>query len=175
MKIKLILSGVTLTTLLSANMNNLNSFESDFKQSITNDQNSSIEYDGKISALRDDNVALWEYNSPVSKKIYYYDGRLVIIEPELEQAIFANLEQVPNILKLLKNAKMSSDNIYETIFADIQYKIFTNGDKIEKITYLDQLQNKVLIKFYNQKVNQKINKQKFIFKIPENYDILKQN
>ncbi len=176
MKIKFFtLLGVTLTTLLSANLNNLHTFESSFKQNIKNDQNSVIEYVGKISALRDENVALWEYKSPVEKKIYYYDGKLVIIEPELEQAIFAKLDQVPNILKLLKSAQKLRENVYETTFDNIKYKIITNKDKIEQISYTDQLHNKVTIKFYNQKINQKINKQRFIFKIPEHYDILKQN
>ncbi len=176
MKIQLFLSlGLYFTSIFALDLNSLNTFEAKFKQKIINEQNASIEYSGKISAMKKNNVALWEYKDPIIKQIYYYNGELVIIEPELEQAIFAKLDQVPNILKLLQNAKQLQENVYETTFANTKYKIFTNENSIEKISYLDQLHNRVTINFYNQKVNQKIDKKRFIFKIPKNYDILKQN
>jgi len=172
---KILLSTTLLcASLLSANIENLYSLESSFKQSITNEQNSRITYSGKMYATKQNNQALWEYNSPIEKKIYYKDGNIVIIEPELEQAIFAKLSKVPNILQLLSNAKKTSDNQFVTTFNNIKYTIKTNGDKIESISYIDEIHNKVIIEFNNQTVNREIDKKRFVYSIPNDYDILKQ-
>ncbi len=162
------------TTLLSANITQLNSLESNFKQSIVNDQNSRITYSGKMYATKQNNQALWEYTSPIEKKIYYKDGSIVIIEPELEQAIFAKLSKVPNVLSLLNSAKRISENRFETTFNNVKYMIETNGNKINSISYTDEIQNRVTIEFNAQKTNENINASKFVYSIPEDYDILEQ-
>ncbi len=162
------------TTLLSANITQLNSLESNFKQSIVNDQNSRITYSGKMYATKQNNQALWEYTSPIEKKIYYKDGSIVIIEPELEQAIFAKLSKVPNVLSLLNSAKRISENRFETTFNNVKYMIETNGNKINSISYTDEIQNRVTIEFNTQKTNENINASKFVYSIPEDYDILEQ-
>jgi len=162
------------SSLFCSDLSRLESFESDFKQIITNDQNSKIIYKGKLYAKKEKNLALWIYTSPIDKKIYYSEGKVVIIEPELEQAIFAKLDKVPNILSLLKKAERISKNTYITAFNNTNYKITLNGDKIEKITYKDELQNKVTILFSHQKSNEPIKNDKFVYKIPGDYDILNQ-
>ncbi len=172
---KILLSVALLsTTLLSANITQLNSLESNFKQSIVNDQNSRITYSGKMYATKQNNQALWEYTSPIEKKIYYKDGSIVIIEPELEQAIFAKLSKVPNVLSLLNSAKRISENRFETTFNNVKYMIETNGNKINSISYTDEIQNRVTIEFNAQKTNENINASKFVYSIPEDYDILEQ-
>ena len=172
---KILLSiAVLSSTLLSANITELKSLESDFKQSIVNDQNSTITYRGKMYATKKNNQALWEYNSPIEKKIYYKDGNIVIIEPELEQAIFAKLTKVPNVLQLLNSAKKVRENQLVTTFNNIKYTIITNGDKIVEIKYIDEIQNRVTIKFNSQKINYGLNSDIFVYSIPEDYDILEQ-
>lgn len=162
------------TTLLSANITQLNSLESNFKQSIVNDQNSRITYQGKMYATKQNNQALWEYTSPIEKKIYYKDGSIVIIEPELEQVIFAKLSKVPNVLSLLNSAKEISENKFETTFNNVIYTIATEGEKIKSISYTDEIQNRVTIEFNAQKTNEYIDVNKFVYTIPEDYDILEQ-
>ncbi len=162
------------STLFSSDLAKLESFESDFKQIITNDQNSKITYKGKLYAKKEKNLALWIYTSPIDKKIYYSEGKVVIIEPELEQAIFAKLDKVPNILSLLKKAKKVSKDTYITTFNNTNYKITLKDKHIEKITYKDELQNKVTILFSHQKINEPIKNDKFAYKIPQEYDILNQ-
>ena len=165
---------LTSSTFLAADISTLNTFESNFKQTITNDQNSRITYHGKLYAKKDHNQALWIYTDPIDKKIYYSSGKVVIIEPELEQAIFAKLDKVPNILSLLKQAKKVSENTYITTFNNTQYKILVNHNQIENISYKDELHNRVNIAFVNQKSNRKIDNNKFAYHIPKDYDILEQ-
>lgn len=172
---KILLSTVLLScSLLSANITQLNSLESNFKQSIVNEQNSRITYSGKMYATKQNNQALWVYTNPIEKKIYYKDGNIVIIEPELEQAIFAKLSKVPNVLSLLNSAKQVSENKLVTTFNKIKYTITTNGNKIKSISYTDEIQNRVTIEFNTQKTNSAINADTFVYSIPEDYDILEQ-
>jgi len=165
---------LTSSSLLTAGINDLQTFESNFKQTIINDQNSHITYAGKLYAKKDKNQALWIYTNPIDKKIYYSKGRVVIIEPELEQAIFAKLDKIPNILSLLKQAKKISNDTYITTFNNTQYKILVNKNQITKISYTDELHNRVNIEFKNQKSNQNISDSKFAYHIPSDYDILEQ-
>ncbi len=169
-----LVSGLIISNQLWGNTLNIQTLESNFKQSITNDQNAKIVYNGKIYATQKSNQALWEYNSPIIKKIYYKGGKLVIIEPELEQVIYAKLDKVPNILKLLQSAKKISDSDFKTHFNGIDYYIAMNGGKIDKISYTDEIQNKVVIQFSDEKVNHLIENSKFSVTIPPDYDILKQ-
>ncbi len=153
---------------------NLQSFASDFTQTIVNEQNARITYKGKLFAQKTNNQAVWIYTSPVNKKIYYTNGKVVILEPELEQAIFAKLDKVPNILTLLKQAKKIGKEKYVTTFNKIRYTITFTGKEPSKITYTDELHNRVQILFSHQKINTKIPQNRFRYTIPEDYDILQQ-
>ena len=142
------------SNLLSAGISDLRSFESDFQQIIINDQKTRITYKGKLYAKKDKNQALWVYTSPVDKKIYYSSGKVVIIEPELEQAIFAKLDKVPNILTLLKQAKKTGKDTYVTTFNNTRYTITFADGVLSKISYLDELHNKITILFFRIIINQ---------------------
>jgi len=174
-KIKSFLLISTFGSALFANIQNIQTLESNFTQSVTNEQNAKVTYKGKLYANKKSNNALWEYNSPVVKKIYY-DGKdkLTIIEPELEQVIFAKLHEVPNLLKILSDAKKDAKGILKTKFDGISYTIKTDGDKIDSISYKDKMQNRVLIKFSEEKLNQKIDNSTFRYSIPKEYDIIEQ-
>ncbi len=176
MKIKLFtLLAISISTVANANALNINSIESNFRQVITNEENAKVSYSGKLYAKKDTNKALWEYQTPVVKKIYYTgDGKLVIIEPELEQVIYAKLHKIPNILKLLKDAKKSKDGRLTTRFNGIDYTIKTDGDLLSSVSYIDEMQNRVTITFSNEKININIPNSKFSYTIPSGYDILEQ-
>ncbi len=175
MNLKLsLLSGLCISSTMLANTLNIQTLESNFKQSITNDQNAKIVYTGKMYATQAKNKALWEYNSPIVKKIYYKGGKLVIIEPELEQVIYAKLDKVPNVLKLIKSAKKVADDTLQTRFNGITYNILIEGNKIINITYIDEMQNSVAIEFSNEKINRFLNESIFSYTIPADYDILEQ-
>ena len=162
------------STTLFADKLDIQTLAASFKQRITNDQNAVITYTGKLYASQKQNQALWEYDTPVIKKIYYKEGELVIIEPELEQAIYAKLDKIPNILKLLKSAEKISENTLQTNFNGLKYTITTEGNSIKTIAYKDEMQNSVVITFEKEVVNAPISSERFSFIIPKDYDILRQ-
>ena len=174
MKKKFLFLLLTTTALISADLANIKTIETNFIQKIKNSANKILTYKGKMFAKKENNLALWIYNSPVKKKIYYRDGNIVILEPELEQATFAKLEKIPNIITLLKNAKKVSKNKLVTTFNNTKYYIITDNKFVKYITYKDEMQNLVTINFQNPKVNKHISNEKFIYEIPAGYDILKQ-
>ncbi|OQX74229.1 MAG: hypothetical protein B6D59_03150 [Campylobacteraceae bacterium 4484_4] len=173
--VKFFLSLILSTGALFASIDNLSTFSADFRQTITNEQNQTITYEGKVYAAKKESSALWEYHKPVVKKIYYRSGEIIIVEPELEQAIFAKLNKIPNLLKLLKEAKEIGPGLFETEFNHIRYRIRLDKEgNIDRINYTDELSNRVVISFSNQKQNRYIDQKLFICKIPTGYDILQQ-
>jgi outer membrane lipoprotein carrier protein len=174
MRKKLLFLLLTTTALISADLTNIKTIETNFIQKIKNSSNNVLTYKGKMFAKKKNNLALWIYYSPVKKKIYYRDGDIVILEPELEQVTFAKLEKIPNIITLLKRAKKISKNKLVTTFNNTKYYITTDKKFVKYITYRDEMQNSVTIIFRNPKVNKPINDNKFIYEIPAGYDVLKQ-
>lgn len=161
-------------SLSAAAIQDIRTFTADFRQTIHNDQKTKITYRGKLFAQQEHNQALWIYTDPIDKRIYYSSGKVVIIEPELEQAIFAKLDKVPNILTLLKKAKKKAPHTYVTTFNNTQYTILFKEGKLDRIRYRDELHNRIEIAFDHQKVNLPIDRKKFLYQIPADYDILEQ-
>jgi outer membrane lipoprotein carrier protein len=159
--------------LLFADFNTLTSFQARFHQTITNEQNSTIRYEGLVFA-KNGNRALWKYEKPIVKSIYYLGELVVVIEPELEQAIVSHVDKKYDILEILKNAKKIGTNRYEAKCCQNVYTIFTKDGKIEKIAYKDKLENRVFIDFYEQKINQNIDNKIFEYNIPFYYDVIKE-
>lgn len=162
-----------LATLLFAKIEHFKTIQSDFIQKVTNDQNKTIVYEGLFYAT-DDKKALWIYQKPVAKKIYFNNTRVLIIEPELEQAIITTLENTPNIAQLLQEAKEVSPNKYNTRYQDTTYTIFTKKESIEKVVYHDKLDNIVEIIFSNQSTNLFLDDELFRAEIPKGYDIVRE-
>jgi outer membrane lipoprotein carrier protein len=160
--------------LIATNLTNIQTIQTSFIQKIKNNTNNVLTYQGTMFAQKQNNLALWIYEKPKYKEIYYKNGEIVIIEPDLEQVTFAKLEKAPNIITILKNAKQISKNKLITIFNNTKYKISTDDNFVKYIEYKDEMQNYVRIDFINPKINQKIGKNRFVYKIPSGYDVLKQ-
>lgn len=156
-----------------SNILDFNSIQSSFKQTITNEEGKQIHYEGSFYALKEEK-ALWIYNKPISKKMYFNSNKVVILEPELEQAIITTLKNTPNIANILKNAKEIAPFTYETNFDDITYTIYTKQEQIQKIEYKDKLDNKVVIEFLNQSINGYLDASLFEVVIPQEFDIITQ-
>jgi outer membrane lipoprotein carrier protein len=174
MKKKLLFLFLTTSALISADLTNLKTLETNFIQKIQNSTNNVLTYKGTMFAKKKNNLALWIYNYPVKKKIYYRDGSITVLEPELEQVTFAKLEKIPNILTLLRKAKKVSKNRLVTTFNKTKYYITTNNNFVKDIKYKDEMQNVVTISFKKPKINKGINDKKFVYEIPAGYDVLKQ-
>jgi outer membrane lipoprotein carrier protein len=164
-------------SLLCANLfgfaDNLNTFSAHFVQTVIDDKNTVIKYSGDIKAKRPD-MAMWNYVAPVKKEIYIKSGDLVIIEPEIEQVIMKKVGNTIAFFEMLKNAKKVNDNLYKATYEKLKIDIHVKANKIDSITYLDELENRVSIQFTNQTENKSIEDKAFKARIPADYDIVRQ-
>ncbi len=156
-----------------ANVFDFKTLQSDFIQTIKNEQNSTITYKGSFYATNRQ-VALWIYKTPVKKKVYFIKNKVVIIEPELEQAIITNLQNSPNFTSIIKSAKQISEDRYMTRYEDTNYYIDIKNNNISQISYKDRLDNRVTIKLKNQEKNIILDDALFKLNIPKDYDIVTQ-
>ena len=163
-----------IASIASNDIKDLDSFKASFTQVITSNSENKIEYKGEVFIKKSGKI-LWKYKTPVQKNVYINDNFAIVDEPELEQAIFTQLESEINIIKLLNTSKKIDDNTYNTNIDDVDYLIKTSksNDKIEFINYKDKLENKVEIKFSNVIQNGEISDDIFKFTIPEHYDIIR--
>jgi len=167
--LKILLSICLFSILLFAQIN-INSIKADFIQTITNDQNKTIKYSGKLFAKKNGFV-LWIYQKPIHKKLYFLKNKIIIIEPDLEQAIFAKTDKIPKILNIIQNIKNTDSHIIIK-YHGIHYKVSIKNNKILSINYIDRIGNKVKIIFKNEDVNLIIDNSIFQYNIPKDYDIL---
>jgi outer membrane lipoprotein carrier protein len=160
-------------SVLFAGVFDFTTISSEFKQTITNEENSQIQYKGSFYATSQAK-ALWIYKTPIDKKIYFSQKRVVIIEPELEQVIITNLENTPNITEILKGAKEISNEVYQTTYNDVQYTVKIKSAKIDTISYKDKLGNSVKIELINQSTNTFLDDTLFVPNIPKDFDVITQ-
>ena len=159
---------------LQANIFDFKTLHSDFVQTITNEENSTITYTGSFDATNKQ-MAIWIYKTPVRKKVFFIKNKVVIIEPELEQAIITTLKQSPNFTTIIKQAKKISKNKYITKYEDTDYFIFVKNKEISYIEYKDKLENRVIIKLKNLEKNIILDDTLFKLNIPKDYDIVTDN
>ena len=166
------LFGLEKCALSASDMKNLDSFFGNFKQTITSDSKSVIEYSGKVFIKKSGKI-LWQYETPIKKNVYIDNNMAIVDEPELEQAIFTKLDNEINIIKLLNEAKKIDNENYVSTINGIKYNIKASADKVSKITYKDELDNQVAINFLNIVQNGEISDEIFKFIIPSNYDVIR--
>ncbi len=171
MKIILFLSIFFLN--IYANIFDFRTLSSDFVQTITNEQNSTIAYTGSFYATNRQ-IALWIYKTPIKKKVYFIKNKVVIIEPELEQAIITNLKNSPNFATIIKGAKKISKDRYVANYEDTNYYIDVKDNEISSISYKDKLENRVDIRLKNVEKNIVLDDALFKLNIPKDYDIVTQ-
>lgn len=162
-----------ITSALFAFAQDIQSFEADFTQVITDEENKTLTYKGKIYAKRPNRV-MWHYTDPVNKKIFIVDKRAVIIEPELEQAIIKRLQSELDFFTILSSAETTDNVHYKTNYKNIDFTLTVVEDKIASLMYVDQLENKVHITFSKQKQNSHITESVFSPYIPLDYDVIKE-
>jgi len=160
-----------LTSLGIADITDIKSFEADFTQKITDDKKKVLKYNGHLKASKPA-YALWDYKSPVTKSIYIQFDKITIIEPELEQVIIKYIDEDFDFFSMIKNSKKIDDSTYKARFKQTDFMIKVKDDKIVSISYMDDLDNKVVIYFKNVVQNKEISKDDFSPTIPLEYDIL---
>ncbi|MEA3228286.1 MAG: LolA-like outer membrane lipoprotein chaperone, partial [Campylobacterota bacterium] len=108
---KYLLFYLSLTLSVFASFEDIYSFQADFLQTVTDDKNKVLTYDGNISASKPQN-ALWNYKNPVNKSVYINSDSVTIVEPEIEQVIIKKLESSFNFFNMLKNSKKIKKDTY---------------------------------------------------------------
>ncbi len=79
------------STLAFASFDGLNSFQADFTQSVTDDKNKSLVYEGHVVASKPQN-AVWNYTKPINKDVFISRFSATVIEPEIEQVIIRKID-----------------------------------------------------------------------------------
>lgn len=153
-------------------LENIQTFQADFTQSIINNSGKEIRYSGQLYAKKPSSI-FWHYSDPIEKKVYLIRSSVTIIENDLEQAILSTMDKEMNILNLLKNAQKIAPNLYITTLNHIDYSIFLRDNQLSKISYKDEIDNKVTVYFENIQQNKPLNETLFQFQIPEHFDIIK--
>jgi len=170
--VKYFFLSILVTAKLFASLEDILSFEADFTQSITDEENKTINYNGHITASKPQN-ARWSYTKPVKKEVYINDLDVVIVEPEIEQVIIRRIESNFDFFKMISNAKKIETDKYEAFYKDTKFTIVIKGKLIESISYKDEFENRIKIVFQKQKQNQNINKSVFMPSFPLEFDIIR--
>lgn len=157
---------------LSAAPKDITSFHANFTQTIIDDTKKKIVYQGEIWASTPQN-ALWVYTKPIQKSVYINGSRLTLLEPQLEQATTKTLGDEIDFLQIIKKAKPLNASRYSASVNGQTYLIDFNGDLLSAISYQDDYENQVTIKFTNPSQNKGIDTTKFKPIIPADYDIIK--
>ncbi|PHR74234.1 MAG: cell envelope biogenesis protein LolA [Arcobacter sp.] len=163
---------VIISSLQALEFKNLKSIQADFKQTIINNADQRIIYSGKLF-IKEPSRILWKYEEPIIKNVFLINTMVIIDEPELEQAIFTTLNSEVNLLALLKSAKKISNEKYEAEINEVIYTFLIKDNKIDKIVYKDELDNKVSIELFNSVYNEEIKESIFKFVAPSYYDIIR--
>jgi outer membrane lipoprotein carrier protein len=158
---------------LNADLINLNSFKADFIQTVKAEKGNELEYKGSLVASKPQNM-LWNYRFPAKKDIIIKDFQVTIIEYDIEQVLIKHINSNFNFFKILKHAKQVDKNTYIALFNDIKYTLKLTDAKISSISYLDELDNKILITFTKQEENKEIDPRIFTPIIPLDFDIIRE-
>ena len=158
---------------LEAGILDFKSLQSDFVQTITNDENSTITYTGTFYATAA-SQALWIYQSPIKKSVYFDGNHVAIVEPELEQVIMTTLRRSPNLTQIIADAKKINHDTYKATYENTDYFIDIKTGTIQDIRYKDKLDNHVIIHLKNLQKNIILDRALFHIKIPTGYDVIDQ-
>ncbi len=169
---KQLLAALLISTLSFASIDNINSFEANFTQSVTDDKNISLNYSGHLAAQKPQN-AIWNYIKPIQKDVYINQFSVTIVEPEIEQVIIRKIESNFDFFMLIKNAVKVDENTYTANYKESKFTITTKDALIESISYKDEFENDVKIIFSDQKQNIKISSDTFMAKYPLEFDIIR--
>ncbi len=147
------------------------SFKADFKQTITNDQNKKIIYQGKIDFSTPDHFK-WSYRTPYKKEVCVDGVSLQVVDHDLEQVSTYRLEKGLELSAILKSAKLHRPTVYIAKHKGKNYTIQVNRrQELSRIAYKDNLDNSVLIIFSHMKYGKKkINKRQMDCVFPDSYD-----
>ena len=161
------------TIILYADITDFKTLQASFIQRIVNDQNQSIVYKGTLY-IKQPNLILWHYTSPIEKSIYINRFNVTVYEPELYQAIIFDQKKELDPIQIFKESKKISEKKRLSEYNDREITIIHDKDKVEKISFKDKVDNSVSIEFIEYKKNITLDDDLFVFKPGEGTDIIRQ-
>ena len=148
-KNKIILSILCSSMLYSYDILLPKSFQSDFTQTITTDQNKKIKYSGNI-LFSSTNSFKWSYKQPTKKEVCTDGKDLLVVDHDLEQVSAYRVDNGLDLNNILKNARIHRESVYIAKYKSKNYTIQVDKiGKLSRIAYKDDLDNTVLIVFKN--------------------------
>ena len=153
----------TLTMVGNATILLPSNFQSKFKQTITNDKDKVISYDGTVKFKNDKQIVIdekgishniqsslfrWDYQNPTKKEVCTDGVQLIVVDHDLEQVSRYVVDEGINLEEILKVAEKISMHDYKATYKDVEYLItLDDKDALKKIFYVDNLDNRVRIEF----------------------------
>ena len=149
------------------------SFNGTFTQQVKNSKGKIIRYKGTVY-FNAPSESKWIYKSPTKKEVCSSGKRLVVIDHDLEQVSYYNINKGFNLSRVLKRARLYKGRTYTTKYGDILYTIILNRKgEIEQIAYKDNLDNIVNIMFNTIHYRKSpLSGSKFICARPKGYDTI---
>jgi outer membrane lipoprotein carrier protein len=169
---KLFLGSLLTCNLLFGFPIELNTIESHFTQSILDEHNKSIVYEGKLWAKKPA-MAHWSYEKPVQKDIYVAFSKVTIVEPDLEQVIHKDIGDTIDLIAIISHSKELTQEHYVAEYNNKDYHIYLDKNLLRSIAYRDDFGNNTVIDFDHIKQNHDLNTSYLEAVIPEDYDVIK--
>lgn len=142
-----------------------------FVQTVVSPEGTTLTYTGSVHANAKDQ-ALWIYETPVEKKIYFNKTEVLILEPDLEQAITASLQQAHNLMGFLQEEQTQQTRI--VLHEGVEYTVTFQHGLPATITYKDSLENRVSVAFSEIALDVVLPIDLFTPFIPKHFDIIHQ-
>ena len=146
---KYLLITILLVSQAFASLEQIELFEADFSQSITDDKDKVLVYNGHVIASKPQN-AKWSYKKPIKKDVYINKSEVIIVEPDIEQVIVRKVESKFDFFRMISNAKEIKKNMYVAKYKDSKFTIVQSDNLIESISYIEEFENNVKIVFKNK-------------------------
>ena len=148
-------------------------FKANFTQKITNTKKKVINYNGNVR-FSNKSLLKWAYKKPTKKEVCTNRNKLTVVDHDLEQVSHYLIDKGFNLIKIVKDAKLHSKNIYVSKYNGTNVTIQVDKkQKLQSIAYFDNLDNKVQIVFKKVKYGKgSLSKKSMRCTVPKDYDII---
>jgi len=182
---------------LSQLLSNLHSFQADFSQKMFVQNADDSELMTGVILIKKPGKFIWQVNAPFEqllvadgKSLWQYDVDLeqVVVRDmnstigstpvELLSGTVTHLEKRFSIKSEVKKKGTSNEvtvvyHLYPKDDAQFQFvDLVFSGEKLKELVLVDSLEQKTQVKFSNIKTNQPIDDSQFVFKLPDNVELI---
>jgi len=149
------------------------SFTSKFSQTITTPSKKTIIYNGDVS-YNSPSLLKWSYSSPTKKEVCTDSKLVLVVDHHLEQVSMFKITKGFNLPAVIKSAKSVGNGEFVAQHDNKKFYIRTiSNNQLSQISYIDELDNKVVVNFNNIKyLKTPINSSKLKCNYPSTYDII---